>query len=480
MSALPQNLPAFSAVDIDRALCKASLFEFLKLFWHVIIAEEPVWNWHIKYLCDELQKAAERVIGGLPKEYDIVINIPPGTTKSTIVSVMLDAWMKSKMPSCRFLGASYAHSLAQNLSRLTREIIKSDLYRKLFPEVQIREDQDAKGDFEIEGGGNRFAVGSGGVVVGRHYHTIAVDDPIDPNSAVSETELNIVNTWINSTLSQRKVNKQVTLTILVMQRLAQGDPTESFMDQGGKVKHICLPADTDYPIKPPELKAHYINGLLDPVRLPQAILDLEKKRGDYFYAGQMGQSPCPAGGGMFLTDKLVIERPHPLVIWRKLVRFWDKAASKKKRSAFSVGVKMGLDQQGRYWILDVVRDRWNSAARERKILQTAQADGFNCLVGIEQEGGSGGIDSAESTVRNLAGFRTRIVPAREDKELRVDAFSCQVNVGNVYVAPAGWNKVYIDEMRLFPYSKFKDQMDASGGAFNTIAGARVTVGGMGL
>ena len=73
-------------------LCKRDFFYFVKEFWGEIIPEEPVYNWHIEYLCKELQLIVERVASRQNKLYDLIINIPPGTSKSTIATVMLPAW----------------------------------------------------------------------------------------------------------------------------------------------------------------------------------------------------------------------------------------------------------------------------------------------------------------------------------------------------------------------------------------------------
>jgi predicted phage terminase large subunit-like protein len=132
---------------------------------------------------------------------------------------------------------------------------------------------------------------------------------------------------------------------------------------------------------------------------------------------------------------------------------------------------MGQDIEGRFWILDVIRGRWASNEREKIIKQTAIIDGRDIIVGIEQEPGSGGKESAENTVRNLAGWRVVVdKPSGADssKELRADPYSVQVNNGNVSMIRADWNTDYIQELMFFPRSTFKDQVDASSGAFNTI------------
>ena len=72
----PSNLmPVFEERDIVRSIVRESFYEFVREFWHSVIEEAPVWNWHIQYLCDELQIVAERVFAGEEKEYDLLVNL---------------------------------------------------------------------------------------------------------------------------------------------------------------------------------------------------------------------------------------------------------------------------------------------------------------------------------------------------------------------------------------------------------------------
>jgi len=77
-------LPDEAETLLIREITKRSFYRFVQEFWHTIISEEPSWNWHIKYLCDELQIVAERVFAKQPKAYDVLINISPGTTKCEV------------------------------------------------------------------------------------------------------------------------------------------------------------------------------------------------------------------------------------------------------------------------------------------------------------------------------------------------------------------------------------------------------------
>lgn len=121
-----------------------------------------------------------------------------------------------------------------------------------------------------------------------------------------------------------------------------------------------------------------------------------------------------------------------------------------------------------YWLLDVIRFREESAMREQKIKSTAHKDGTFVWIGIEQEGGSGGKESAENTVARLGGYKCKILLPRGDKEWRADPFSTQVNASNVHVLEGDWTKDYIDELKHFPHSRFKDQVDSSSGAFSLL------------
>lgn len=468
--------------DLIASLSRESFYTFLQEFWGEIIHEPPTLNWHIEYICNELQEVAERVFRKEEKRHDLVINVPPGSTKSTIISQMFPAWVWTRMPEAQFICASYAYMIAQKDSIRTRDIVQSDLYQNCFPGIQLREDENTKGLFQNTQRGFRLAVGIGGAVTGYHGHFLIVDDPLNPEEALSEAELKATNSWMESTLPSRKLRFQndVVPLILVQQRLHQADPSGELLDPAkeNKVKHICLPGEVTEKISPPELREKYVDGLMDPYRFPRPILKkLEKELGAYGYAGQILQDPVPLGGGMFQTDKLIIEQHMPKRFVRK-VRSWDKAGTEKGGN-YSAGCLMGVDENESYWVLDVVRGQWGSFRREALIRQTAEIDGEEVEVIVEMEGGSGGKESGENTVRGLAGFRVSAFHPTGDKVARAYAFSSQVGGGNVYVLNRDWTRDFISELRFFPKGKYDDQVDAASGAFNRLAKPLVRVGGFG-
>ncbi len=474
--------PRIVSINKERAARCATFSYFLSYFWPQVSNDEFQGNWHIDLLCAELTKLAEGVAAGEPRKYDLIINIPPGTTKSITCSIMFPVWCWTRWPWMRFIVSSYSSMLSLEHAEASRDLVRSDKFKRIYPELAIKTDKDTKSNFQMvykrNGktviGGNRYSTSVGGTLTGFHGHFLIVDDPLNPSQAVSDTELRSANRWMDQTLSTRKVDKAVTPTILIMQRLHQDDPTGHILDKKKEnIRHICLPGEIrtyGKQVKPVELTQYYVDGLLDPNRMNWKVMDdMRADLGQYGYAGQVGQSPTPPGGGMFKVDMfLYVDRMPADVNVGQCVRYWDKAGTAGGGS-YTVGCKMYKTKDGKYIITDIVRGQWSSDKRERVIRATAEADGSEVRIFHEQEPGSGGKDSAAATTRNLAGFVAKADRPTGDKVSRADPYSVQVNEGNVLLLRGAWNRDFIEEHGYFPFSTHKDQVDAASGAFSKLA-----------
>jgi predicted phage terminase large subunit-like protein len=180
------------------------------------------------------------------------------------------------------------------------------------------------------------------------------------------------------------------------------------------------------------------------------------------------QNPRARSGGVFKVDKIQVmaQRPGPIA---KSIRYWDKAGTEGggKRTA---GVRQDLLKDGRIWVEDVVKGQWSALNREKRIKDTAIIDTNAVEVWVEKEGGSGGKESAEATVRNLGGFVVHLDRPTGSKLVRAEPYSSQVEGGNVILKEAPWNREYIEELRDFTGEDddFSDQVDASSGAYNKL------------
>jgi predicted phage terminase large subunit-like protein len=194
------------------------------------------------------------------------------------------------------------------------------------------------------------------------------------------------------------------------------------------------------------------------------------------YYALFQQRPLPAEGGMFKSHWFESVREFP----RKdaqYCRYWDKAGTADD-GAYTVGVLMAKSKDNVFYVVDVVRGQWSALQREQVIKQTAIEDRNlygNNTVWVEQEPGSGGKESAESTIRNLAGFTIRAERVTGSKEARAEPYAAQAEAGNVKLIQGDWNQVYKSELAAFPFGMYADQVDASSGAFNKLVTAQPSI-----
>lgn len=439
-------------------LCKRDFFYFVQEFWDVIIPDEPVYNWHIEYLCKELQKMVELVAERKDKEYDLIINIPPGTSKSTIATVMLPAWSWTIDPRIRSLTASYSASLSTDHAIKSRDIIRSDKYKSYFPDLEIKKDQDNKTHYKNDFGGERYATSVTGTVTGFHAHLIIVDDPLNPKGASSDVERENANNFMDVTLSTRKVSKSITPTILVMQRLHELDCTGNWLEKKGKkLKHICLPGEISKDVKPYELREKYINGLLDVKRLTRNDLnELKINLGSYGFAGQIMQTPTPLDGGIWKqVIKPIEDKELDLLLpnLKYLGSDWDLAYTEKETNSASAYVTAGVYDNKMY--IDDLGFAWLEFPQLINYMKSKKQPHY-----IEAKASG---KSAKQTLTN------RGIPAVEvkvdggDKIARATLATPYAESGMVYCRKSLLDKLYFDDKQgilVFPNGKGDDLQDA--------------------
>lgn len=305
-----------------RKAFQSSYFEFFKFFWHTINPDTNLkLNWHHEFLCNELQIVGEWVIKSEDKEYDLLINISPGETKSILATVMLHPWIWTNRPGARFIYGSHGDSLARFHAGLAKDLVMSEEYKMLFGDlVQIRGDVEGKGMYMNTAGGFRMTTSAGAKSTGFHAHLLGWDDPIDPKGAKSKAEIEKANNWIFQTLISRKTEKSQTPMIGIMQRLGTEDPSGTWLkkaeEEGLKLKHICLPATDEFPIKPADQVINYRGekitireayerggGFMNPIRTgPDVLAEQTAALGAREAAGQYGQQPRALKGNIIQRE----------------------------------------------------------------------------------------------------------------------------------------------------------------------------------
>jgi predicted phage terminase large subunit-like protein len=175
-------------------------------------------------------------------------------------------------------------------------------------------------------------------------------------------------------------------------------------------------------------------------------------------------------GSMFRRAWFEIVEDYPKDC--KMVRYWDKAATAPARGKdpdWTVGVLM-TKKAGVFYIVDVQRFRGTPQTNENRIRRTAEVDGREVEIFMEQEPGSAGKSDIDHYARRiLVGYAFREgVRNTGSKETRAGPLSSAAEHGNVKIARGSWNRDFLDECELFPCGHHDDQVDAASGAFNKL------------
>ena len=284
-----------------RQILPYDFYAFFEEAWHIIEPSTPFQaNWHIEYLCSQLQEVVMRVGRREHREKDIIINVPPGSTKTTLATIMLHPWAWTNFPGMKFISASYDGPLATGHATKSRDIIESDWYQQLFGDkIQLKRDMNRKTEYTNTAAGMRYSTSVRGGVTGKHADIIIIDDPIDPRRVASDVTLNECIEWYDHTLSGRNTDERITTRIIIMQRLHELDLTGHLLKDPQDYQHYCFPGELTPDVKPPAKALKYVNGLLDPVRIGNKSLARHRKKlGSMGYAGQILQSPQSPGGNI--------------------------------------------------------------------------------------------------------------------------------------------------------------------------------------
>ena len=402
---------------------------------------------------------------------------PPQHGKSLSV-IDFVAWCVGHDPELRVIYSSFSDRLGIRANLRLQRSLDSPMYNAIFPETRLNTkhivtiaERALRNHEVLEFVGhegyfrNTTVLGS---ITGEALDLAVVDDPIKGRAeAQSELQREKVWNWLTDDVFSR-FSENAGL-IMIMTRWHVDDPAGRMIAEFGKRVQIVR-----FPALAEEDELHRRRGapLFPQLKSLEFLLERKKLYTEASWEALYQQNPFIVGGGIFPIDKL-----HPLPIMdrsiiMKSVRYWDKAAT-EDGGAYTAGALIHQTKDNRFIIEHVVRGQWSSLDREQRIRAWAERDHANCKpgsyeVGVEQEPGSGGKESAESTIRNLRGFKCYADKVTGDKVTRAEPFAAQVQGGNVWYHAGQYTADLFDEMVSFPNGKFKDQVDACSGAFNRL------------
>ena len=431
---------------------------------------EMMWDWFTLEISDHLQDFYDDCMAG--KRPKMVLESPPQHGKSMAVDDFI-AWCAGKQPRWRSIFASYSDELGVRANSDIRRLMQTERYIATFPNTRIGMPgyQLNTGLIEYCGKRGYFRnVTVRGAVTGLGLDIGAIDDPIKGRrEASSKTERDALWLWFTDDFMSR-FSKNAGL-LLVMTRWHIDDIVGRLVARFGKeVTVIKYRAVAE--VK--ERNREKGEALFPDFKPLSFLMEKKKLLTESSWLALFQQSPITVGGGILPIDKLRVIPIWDTKLVRHSVRYWDKAGTEGGTGSQTAGVLMHMLNDGRFVISHVVAGRWSALEREKRIKFWANTDSKlykNYEIRVEREPGSGGKESAENTIRNLAGFRVSEDRVTGSKEIRAAPFAAQVQGSNVWLVACEWVPSFIDECEIWPQGKLRDKIDAAGGAFNRLIAA---------
>lgn len=334
---------------LRRDAAEKSFHEFVKQAWHVIEPADFVDGWHIRICCEHLEAVSRNEIKTL------VINIPPRSSKTLIISVMFPAWVWIKDPASRWLCASFSDKLSMDHNVLCRRLIESDWYRVRFGQTfRLREEMNTKGRFDNDAGGYRISTSVGGTVTGLGAAYLVCDDPNQADD--SDTILESTNSWWDQAFSTRINDRRTGHKIVVQQRIHERDLTGHLLSkQDPDLVHLMLPLEFESSRRCVTVPLPGTGGKpwADPRKKDGEILwdrwrpeDVAAMKRDltsqYAIAGQLQQRPAPGEGGIIKKTWFQRWEQAQLPKFKFILQSWDTALTADKKNAYCACTNWGV------------------------------------------------------------------------------------------------------------------------------------------
>jgi len=394
----------------------------------------------------------------------LLVHMPPGSAKSTFASTLFPAWWFAQHPGSSIITASHTASLAEHFGRRVRDLIVTQ--EDALGYTLIKGDRAAS-HWRVSNGGEYFAAGTRGSIIGRRADLVIVDDPIGNQAQADRaTDRERLWDWYRSDLSTRL--KPRGRVLIVMTRWHEDDLAgrlATHVDDGWRILKLPALAEENDPL----------NRALGEPLWPEweDLPALMRKRmlvGERTWSASYQQAPRQLEGGLFKTASVTVLDDAPDT-GGTTVRGWDLAATiadDKNNPDWTVGVKLRAHSPGQFIVLDVVRIRGSARNVEQTVLGAATRDGTSVHIGIPEDPGQAGKGQVAHYTGLLAGYH--VVATREtgSKVLRAQPLSSQIEAGNISIVKAGWNRAFLEELREFPFSAKDDQVDALVRAFTTL------------
>lgn len=474
-------LPEFTMADSEMfyaANMARKLADFCKDAWNII---EPgtklVWGWHHDALCEHLQAVDAGQIQNL------AISFPPRHGKSSICSVLYEAWVWTHKPWYQFLCASFGYDLAMRDSEKCRMLVESKWYHDKWGEsVFIRPDANRKERYITTEGGHRICGSVNGIGTGDGGHCVVVDDGLKISDRFSSAARREVIDWWTGTMYDRVAPPATGKRIVIGHRLAEDDLIGCII-KGGNFANLYLMEEYDPKRRcvvnwknwhwDKDPRKQYGELLCPEWLSAEKVEEYKNTKTASEWAALYQQWPVPDGGGRFkrtwfryfkiLNGSYVLYKPDGSTKDFAIddcdhFGVLDPAGVEKDQNnkpCYSVLQVWAVTSDGEMLLIDQYREQAETPDTVDAIVKMTRKHDLP-WVAVEKNGlGIGVVQTAKRR-----GVAVRSIWARGSKEARSEAAEIRMQNGGVYfLSGAPWVNELERELELFPAGEFKDQAD---------------------
>jgi predicted phage terminase large subunit-like protein len=385
----------------------------------------------------------------------LIINMPPRHTKSEFASNMLPAWFLGKFPEKKVIQCSNTAELAVGFGRKVRNLVGSEQYAKIFPNVSLRADSKAAGRWATSHGGDYFAIGVGGTVTGKGADLLIIDDPHSEQEAKlaqgDPSVFDSVYEWYTSGPRQRLQPGGVI--VVVMTRWSDKDLT-------GKL----LKGDTEWDIVQLPAILPSGNALWPEFWDISELLALKEELPVYKWNAQYQQTPTGEEGALVKRDwwqRWEADRPPKCEF---IIQSWDTAFTKSQRADYSACTTWGIFHlnENPEDVNIIMLDAWKDKLEFPDLKDTAkrfydewQPDA--CIIEAKAAGAP-----LIFELRRMGVMVSDYTPVRgNDKFVRINSVTDLFRSGRVWAPETKWAEEVIEEMARFPNAEHDDLVDST-------------------
>ena len=403
---------------------------------------------HHKIYAEKLQAVADGKIKRL------IINMPPRHTKSEFASYLFPTWLMGKRPDLKIIQATHTAELAVGFGRKVKNLIDSEEFRDVFPNVSLATDAKASGRWSTNGGGEYYAVGVGGALAGRGADLAIIDDPVSEQDALSVTALDNIYEWYTSGPRQRL--QPGGSIIIVMTRWSIRDLTakvlakqsEKGADQWDIVEFPAIMPSGD------SLWPEFWS--LDELEGVKASIPVGKWNAQYM------QNPTAEEGAIIKREwwNLWEEEDPPSCSY--IIQSYDTAFSKSDRADYSAITTWGVfhydeTQEDHIVLLDAERGRWEFPELKEQALESYKLYEPDMVL-VEQK--ASGMPLTQE-LRRMGIPVTPFTPSRgADKFTRMHACAPVFESGMVWCPETNFADEVMEECAAFPNGEHDDLADS--------------------